>query len=74
MIRPTDRIDEYLDLQDAIAALPTRQRRAVYLYSLGLTQVEIAMELQITQPAVSQLLEKAVITYKSILETHYLGE
>ncbi|MHB8962003.1 MAG: sigma factor-like helix-turn-helix DNA-binding protein [Saccharofermentanales bacterium] len=70
MIRPTDRIDEYIDLKDAIATLPTRQRRAVVLYSLGMTQAEIAGELQITQSAVSQLLEKAVVTYKSIIETH----
>ncbi|MHB0967408.1 MAG: sigma-70 family RNA polymerase sigma factor [Bellilinea sp.] len=70
MIRPTDRIDEYIDLNDAIAALPTRQRRAVYLYSLGMTQTEIADELQITQQGVSRLLEKAVTTCKNIAETH----
>lgn len=63
MQRPTDRIDEYLDLDDAIAALPPRQRRAVYLYSLGFRQCEIARELRITQPAVSQLLENARDAY-----------
>lgn len=70
MHRPTDRIDEYIDLNDAIAALPTRQRRAVYLYSLGMTQAEIAYELQITQQGVSRLLENAVISCKNIAETH----
>ena len=59
MHRPTDRIDEYIDLSDAIAALPTRQRRAVYLYSLGMTQCEIAEELGIAQKNVHDLLEKA---------------
>ena len=66
MIRPTDRIDEYIDLQDAIAALPTRQRRAVYLYSLGMTQCEIADELGIAQKNVSVLLNKAFENIKGV--------
>lgn len=70
MIRPTDRIDEYIDLNEAIAALPTRQRRAVFLYSLGMTQVEIAEDMGITHQAVSRLFEKAVISCKTIAETH----
>lgn len=74
MIRPTDRLDDYIDLRDAIATLPTRQRRVVFLYSLGMTQCEIASELQITQPAVSQLLEKAKTTYKIMLETRSICE
>lgn len=68
MHRPTDRIDEYIDLQDAIATLPTRQRRVVYLYSLGMTQMEIAEELEITQQGVSQLLENAVVSCKNMAE------
>ncbi len=75
MHRPTDRIDDYIDLQDAIAALPPKQRRAVWLYSLGMTQVEIAEELQITQQGVSKLLEKAIVTCKTMAETHiYLNK
>lgn len=65
MHRPTDRIDEYIDLNDAIAALPTRQRRAVYLYSLGMTQAEIAGELNCDQATVSRILEKAFDFVKS---------
>ena len=59
MHRPTDRIDDYIDLQDAIAALPLKQRRAVWLYSLGMTQVEIAEDLGISQKSVSILLNNA---------------
>jgi len=73
MHRPTDRIDDYIDLNDAIAALPLKQRRAVWLYSLGMTQVEIAIELQITQQGVSQLLEKAIVTCKNISEISSMG-
>jgi len=69
MHRPTDRIDEYIDLATALTALPPKQRRAVWLYSQGLTQCEIAAELQITHQAVSQLLEKAMVTCKNIPET-----
>lgn len=71
MIRPTDRLDDYMDLHDAIATLPLRQRRVVFLYyECGLNQAETAIELQITQQAVSELLEKAVVTCKNIAETH----
>lgn len=59
MHRPTDRIDEYIDLRDAINALPTRQRRAIFLYSLGMTQCEIAEDMGIAQQNVSKLLTKA---------------
>ena len=59
MHRPTDRIDEYIDLANALTALPPKQRRAVWLYSQGMTQCEIAAELQITQKSVSILLNKA---------------
>lgn len=69
MIRPTDRLDDYIDLQDAIAALPPRQRRAVYLYSLGMTQTEIAIELQITQQGVSWLLDCAYSTIRTCKNT-----
>ena len=66
MIRPTDRIDDYIDLQDAIAALPTRQRRAVFLYSLGMTQCEIAEELGITQQSAQELLQRALVSMKNL--------
>ena len=69
MIRPTDRLDDYIDLQDAIAALPPRQRRAVVLYSLGMTQTEIAIELQITQQAVSKLYQSAIDSLKEVVKT-----
>ena len=65
MIRPTDRLDDYIDLRDALTTLPPKQRRVVFLYSLGMTQCEIAMELQITQQMVSKLLENA---YQNIRE------
>lgn len=68
MQRPTDAIDEYIDLNDAIATLPGRYRRVVFLYSLGMTQIEIATELQITQQGVSRLLEKAAISCRNMLE------
>ena len=66
MHRPTDRIDEYIDLATALTALPPKQRRAVWLYSQGMTQCEIAAELQITQQAVSKLYQSAIDSLRGL--------
>ena len=63
--RPTDHVDECIDLLDAITALPSRQRRAVALYYDGYTQIEIAEVMGIDQSSVSRLLEKAIHTIKN---------
>ena len=58
MDRPTDKLDNYMDLCNAVAALPGKQRRAALLYSLGYTQIEIAFEMGNSQPSVCRLLAK----------------
>ena len=57
--RPTDHVDECIDLLDAITALPSRQRRAVALLYQGMTQAEIAEVMGVTQKTISILLKKA---------------
>ena len=68
MDRPTDKLDNYMDLCNAVAALPGKQRRAALLYSLGYTQIEIAFEMEISQPAVSNLLQKAFCYCEGVIK------
>ena len=51
--------EELAIIADALIVLTPRQREAVELYRYGSTQIEIAIELQITQQEVSKLLKIA---------------
>ena len=53
--------DDIALINDAMLILTPRQLEAVELYKIGCTQIEIAIELQITQQAVSRLLESAFL-------------
>ena len=65
MNRPTDSIDDLIDLREAAAKLDNNYQRLVYLYcEMGFKQREIASKLNVTQSAVSQLLEKAILLIK----------
>ena len=64
--RPTDKLDTYIDLRDAVAALPGKQRRAALLYSMGYTQAEIAAEMEITQQAACNLLKKVISSLRGL--------
>jgi len=58
-----------LDVLQIIRGLPGRGPRVIYMLMEGYTQAEIAEDLGITQPAVSQIKSK----YKSLL-IKYLSE
>jgi len=60
MNRPTDSIDEHLDLQDALNTLPIRHRMVIFLYSQGMTQTEIAAELGCHRSNVSREFGKII--------------
>ena len=52
--------DELIGIEDALAAMPTQQRRAILLREWqGLSYREIATELDVTQPAVETLIFRA---------------
>lgn len=57
--RPTEKLDEYMDLESALAALTPKQRRAALLYAQGYTQAEIGEMMGMTQRGVGKLLEKS---------------
>jgi RNA polymerase sigma factor (sigma-70 family) len=46
-----------MDLENALAALTPKQRRAALLYAQGYTQAEIGEMMEVTQQAVCRLLE-----------------
>ena len=57
MNRPTDKLDDYMDLENALAALTPKQRRAALLYAQGFTQCEIGEMMGLAQSTVCELLE-----------------
>jgi RNA polymerase sigma factor (sigma-70 family) len=54
-----DKIENRIDLKEAIRLLPDRLRLTVVMYSVGMTQAEIAEELGINQRTAGRRLEKA---------------
>lgn len=66
---PMSEIDMRLDVLQIIRGLPGRGPRVIYMLMEGYTQAEIAEDLGITQPAVSQIKSK----FKSLL-IKYLSE
>jgi len=62
--RPTDKLDEYMDLESALAALTPKQRRAALLYAQGYTQAEIGEMMGVDQSNVCRLLENIFISVK----------
>lgn len=65
MIRPTDRLDEYIDLWDAVDALPPKCKSVMLMYSIGMTQVEIAEYLGVCQSTVCRILKRATNILKN---------
>lgn len=56
------------DLREALATLPAKQRRVVSMvYFDGMSQVEVAEKLKISQPAVSQMLDRAFAKLRDVL-------
>lgn len=54
-----NKIENRIDLKEAIRLLPDRLRLTVVMYAVGMTQAEIAEELGISQRGVGKRLEKA---------------
>lgn len=59
MIRPTDRLDEYIDLWDAVDALPPKCKSVILMYSIGMTQVEMSEIFGVSQQAMCEILKNA---------------
>ena len=57
MNRQTDKLDDYMDLAQALTALTPKQRRAALLYAQGYTQNEIGEMMGLAQSTVCELLE-----------------
>ena len=67
--RPTDKLDDYMDLAQSLTALTQKQRRAVLLYAQGFTQCEIGQMMGVTQQAICQTLEKAFLLMNNLYFT-----
>ncbi len=67
MNHQTDEIDNRIDLERILTALPPQQRRAVRLYARGYTQAEIAVKMGVSQQAISacfvSIREKLLVFY-----------
>ncbi len=63
--RPTDKLDDYMDLASALTALTPKQRRAVLLYAQGYTQCEIGEMMGVDQSNISRLLENVFFAMKN---------
>ena len=62
--RQTDKLDDYMDLAQALTALTPKQRRAALLYAQGFTQNEIGEMMGVDQSNISRLLENVFINMK----------
>ena len=68
--RPTDKLDDYMDLASALTALTPKQRRAVLLYAQGFTQCEIGEMMGLAQSTISELLEFSFLLMSFRYFTH----
>jgi len=61
MNRPTDEIDNRIDMEQVLDRLPPQQRRAVLLYLRGYSQAEIARKFGVSQQAISKMMKVVVV-------------
>lgn len=58
-MRPSDNIDELIDIERALVCLTTKQREAFVMWMTGYTMDEVGLVMGITQQAVSKLIKLA---------------